>query len=44
MGGGEGGAAKFVIQIKSDWLLICFTFLTKSPGKGVLKKGVDKNF
>ena len=26
------GPAKLLIQIKSDWLLICFTFVTKSPG------------
>ena len=26
------GPAKLVIQIKSDWLLICFTFVPKSPG------------
>ena len=25
--------AKFDIEIKSDWLLICFTFVMKSPGK-----------
>ena len=24
--------AKLNIEIKSDWLLICFTFVTKSPG------------
>ena len=27
-------ATKLDIQMKSDWLLICFTFVTKSPGKG----------
>ena len=26
------GPAKFDIEIKADWLLICFTFVTKSPG------------
>ena len=26
------GLAKFLIHIKSDWLLNCFTFITKSPG------------
>ena len=24
-------AAKFDLEIKSDWLLICFHFVTKSP-------------
>ena len=26
------GPAKLDIEIKSDWLLMCFTFVTKSPG------------
>ena len=26
------GPAKLDIEIKSDWLLICFTFVTKSSG------------
>ena len=26
------GPVKFDMEIKSDWLLICFTFVTKSPG------------
>ena len=26
------GPAKVDIQIKSDWLLICLTFVAKSPG------------
>ena len=26
-------AGKTVIQIKSDWLLICFTFVMKLPGR-----------
>ena len=30
----KDGPAKLDIQIKSDWLLICFTFVTKSPGGG----------
>ena len=28
----KDGPAKFHIEIKSDWPLICFTFTTKSPG------------
>ena len=28
----QDGPAKFYIEVKSDWLLICFTFVTKSPG------------
>ena len=28
----EDGPAKLDIEIKSDWLVICFTFVTKSPG------------
>ena len=28
----QDGPAKLDIEIKSDWLLICFTFVTKSPG------------
>ena len=27
------GPAKLDIQSKSDWQLICLTFVTKSPGK-----------
>ena len=30
-------AAKLDIEIKSDWLLICFTFVMKSPGNLVPK-------
>ena len=26
------GLAKLDIEVKSDWLLICFTSVTKSPG------------
>ena len=26
------GLAKFDIEIRSDWLSICFTFVRKSPG------------
>ena len=26
------GPAKLDIEIKSDWLVVCFTFVTKSPG------------
>ena len=28
----QDGPAKLDIEIKSDWLLICFTFVMKSPG------------
>ena len=36
----QGGLAKLDIEIKSDWLLICFTFVTKSSGKpGVRTNG-----
>ena len=28
----QDGPAKFDIEIKFDWPLICFTFITKSPG------------
>ena len=28
----QEGSAKLDIQIKSDWLLICLTFVAKSPG------------
>ena len=28
----QEGPAKLDIQIKSDWLLICLTFVAKSPG------------
>ena len=31
-------AAKFEIENKSDKLLICFTFVTKSPGSRVNNK------
>ena len=27
------GPAKLDIEVKSDWLLICFNFVTKSPGE-----------
>ena len=27
------GPAKLDFEIKSDWVLICFTFVTKSPGE-----------
>ena len=30
---GRDGPAKFEIDIKSDCLIICFTFATKSPGR-----------
>ena len=26
------GPAKLNIEVKSDWVLICFTFVMKSPG------------
>ena len=29
---GSDCEAKLLIQIKPDWLLICVTFVTKSPG------------
>ena len=28
----QDGPAKLDIEIKSDWLFICFTFVMKSPG------------
>ena len=33
----EDGPAKLLIQIKSDWLLICFILVTKSPGLVLLR-------
>ena len=32
----QDGPAKLETEIKSDWLLICFTLVMKSPGKVVL--------
>ena len=29
------GPAKLEIEIESDWLFICFTFVTKSRGRGI---------
>ena len=41
----QDGPAKLVIQIKSDWLLICFSFVTKSPGcvESTAKKRTSTN-
>ena len=31
----EEGPAKIDIEVKSDWLLIYFTFVAKSPGGSI---------
>ena len=33
----KDGPAKLDIQIKSDWLLICLTFVVKSPGRSKVR-------
>ena len=33
----QEGPAKLEIQIKSDWLFICLTFVAKSPGSRSLR-------
>ena len=43
-----GNMSQLDMKVKSDWMLICFTFVTKSPGKGLiviekLEKARNKN-
>ena len=37
-------ATKLDIQMKSDWLLICFTFVTKSPGTVNFEEPYHRHF